>query len=203
MATVIGKHADHLVSAEVGKDGKALKILSWTVDGKPASKPKAKKVVGTTFESAGKAGVAVFVAMHDDYGTPASTEGRRMVFKAEGSSKPVNAREVGAPKAAAPKAAKASKNGASATVEEKPAKASRPARRARVFHMIEEHKNQEGVQKGRKRYVCHACAGHFIARPKADGSPPDKCAKGHDVNDPQFADLAGGSAKGELVELEI
>ena len=225
-AKVIGKHKDHEVVGELieQSEGKPkLTITGWQIDGKPAPAKVTKGIVGKTFDSAGKAGIAVFAATHEHYGTPERTEGRFMIFKLETgvpatqlkgkapakAEKP--AKESTAPAQdksrkgktedkSAPKEGKVTVKGGKDTKSKKAKRAPRP-----MIYKMERPGSQEGVQAGKAKFWCSGCASSFIAKEPEDGSAPN-CPAGH-LDNPELAkfqnDPASASAEGELEELVI
>lgn len=209
VATVSGKYQKHEVTGETIVGEKlGLKVTAWSLpDGKPA--PKTAGLVGKTFETVGKGGVEAIKAIRVfEKLEPLPTE-MRLIFKAEGASKPINAREVGTKP-------KASKNGASAPEAEtsvktsskgkgkakaRASKGSAPkaegatseqptrSRRAKTpTPVVRKMENQEGVAEGHTKFWCAACQASFTIETPKNGAVPDACPEGHSL---ESLDLVG------------
>jgi hypothetical protein len=196
VATVSGKYQKHEVTGDTILGEKiGLKVTAWTLpDGKPA--PKSAGLVGKSFETVGKAGVEAIKAIRVfEKLEPLPTE-MRLIFKAPGETKPVNAREVSS-------TPKASKNGAKAEKAEAPAKSSkkaskgsvpkaegatseqptrsRPRKARKPMAVVRKYDDQEGVAKGQTRFWCAACQAAFVIETPKNGAVPDACPEGHSL----------------------
>jgi len=95
MTTATAKYLKHEVKVDF-KNLDAITIKSWTgPEGASIPQKAASKLVGKTFDSAGKAGRAAIEAVNAFEKRPELPADRRMVFYEAGAKQPINAKNVG------------------------------------------------------------------------------------------------------------
>ena len=203
---IVGKHRSHVITGvTVVKEGKkdGLLITNWTLDGKDVPAKHAKGLVGKTFDTINKAGVACYGSMNAAYDTPKELHGsylRSLVFgKAPPAptdlSKNIEAKETSKVAVKAPKVAKKSASVATSAVDkvDKVKRASDTPKRksTSVIRKI----GQEDAPEGKTRWFCTACMAAFFVSSKVK-SKNLVCEKGHkqgsiedasdELNEPTF-----------------